>query len=118
MTTVNDRIGMLIKELNINKNSFSKAVNTSASVIQNIVGGRKSKPGYDLLNKIVGTFDVNPTWLLIGQGEMLRSEPEIKSAPPTEKQPSSEILDRLERVVAENALLKKEVAELKARLGE
>ena len=70
MDTIGNRIGELIYELRLSKNAFAKELNTSSSRISNITTGR-NKPDSDLLAAIVSTFrDVNPRWLLTGEGEM------------------------------------------------
>ena len=60
----------------MNNNSFSKAIGLSNNVtIGNIVGGRMSKPGYEILNSIALSFDsINTDWLLTGRGEMVKTK--------------------------------------------
>ncbi len=115
MSTVNARIDLLINELRLNKNSFAKEIDTSATVIQNIVGARQSKPGFDLLNKIITTFNVSADWLLTGDGAMLKESKPKRSVLKSE---SSELLRRVEELAVENAMLKTKVTELEARLNE
>lgn len=72
MNGINERIAQLVQLLSRNKNSFAKALgynyNTS---IENIVGKRQTKPGFDFLNALLRTFpEVNATWLMTGEGEM------------------------------------------------
>lgn len=70
---INSRIDLLISQLGLNKNSFSNAIGVNPTVIHNIVKGRNA-PSYDLLSKIILSFgNINPTWLLTGEGEMLRA---------------------------------------------
>lgn len=74
--SINDRIELIIKELGFNKNSFSKKIGLdNNTTITNIVSGRRSKPSYDLLNKIILSFDsINSEWLLTGEGPMLKKD--------------------------------------------
>lgn len=76
MDSINDRIAQLIKHLGMNNNSFSKAIGLSNNVtIGNIVGGRKSKPGYEILKAIALSFDsINSDWLLTGRGAILKKD--------------------------------------------
>ena len=80
-TSVNERIQQIINHYKLNKSSFSREIGLGNSMtIGNIVGGRKSKPGYDILYKIVERFPVCPAWLLTGKGPMLQdAEKEMKS---------------------------------------
>ncbi|MEY1640148.1 S24 family peptidase [Tenuifilum osseticum] len=70
--TINNRIDLIIKQFGLNKNSFSTKIGVNPTVIHNIIKGRNA-PSFELLNKIVLTFDnINPEWLLTGEGPMLR----------------------------------------------
>lgn len=73
MSGINERIAQLVPLLSPNKNAFAKALGYSYnSMIENIVGKRQSKPGYDFLNALMITFpQVNSTWLLTGEGEII-----------------------------------------------
>lgn len=77
--TINERLRLLIRELGLNNNSFAKAIGVNPVVTFNIIEGRKTKPSFDLLEKILFTFDnVNAYWLLKGEGAVFRTN--IKSA--------------------------------------
>ena len=79
-TTINDRIEQIIYHYKLNKSSFSREIGSSSMTIINIVTGRKSKPGYEILRKIATRFPVNTDWLLLGKGPMLRdTEDAVKS---------------------------------------
>jgi transcriptional regulator with XRE-family HTH domain len=68
--TINDRISHLIELLNLSSNSFASQMDVNTTIIYNIQKGR-NKPGFDLLQKITDTFNVNGNWLLNGNGEPL-----------------------------------------------
>ncbi|MGM9508563.1 helix-turn-helix domain-containing protein [Larkinella sp. GY13] len=71
-TTIHERLSKLIKEFNMNTSSFAKAIEKSYNAIESIVKG-KTRPSYDVLEAIFKKFpDINPTWLMNGEGEMLR----------------------------------------------
>lgn len=56
-----------------NKRAFSQLVGVTPTVIENIVGTRQGKPGYELLEKIAFAIEnINVDWLLTGRGYMLR----------------------------------------------
>lgn len=70
--SINDRILEIIHHYNLNRNSFSIKIGLSSGVaIGNIVSGRRNKPSYGILKKILDTFPVNANWLLTGKGAML-----------------------------------------------
>ncbi|WP_298061883.1 hypothetical protein [uncultured Rikenella sp.] len=83
--TINERLSLLIKALGLNNNSFARKLDVNPAVTFNIIEGRKTKPSYDLLEKIVFTFDnINLCWLLKGEGEMFRPDsaaPEPSGSP-------------------------------------
>jgi phage repressor protein C with HTH and peptisase S24 domain len=75
---------LIINYFKLNKNSFSKRINVSSSaVIENIVAGRKSKPSFEILSKILFAFEnINADWLITGRGEMLnKKENKVENKP-------------------------------------
>lgn len=69
---VNKRFEIIIKDLyNNNQSSFAKAVGVTPTVIANVVGARKGKPSFDVLEKICANANISPQWLLTGEGSML-----------------------------------------------
>ncbi len=83
--TINERLSLLIKTFGLNNNSFAKRLDVNPAVTFNIIEGRRTKPSYDLLEKIIFTFDnINLYWLLKGEGEMFRqtqAAPEPSGSP-------------------------------------
>lgn len=71
---INERIMQLISHLGMNKNSFSLKIGlTNGTIIGNIVSGRLNKPSFEVIYKIIKSFDdINGDWLLTGRGEMLK----------------------------------------------
>jgi transcriptional regulator with XRE-family HTH domain len=72
MSQVGDRIALLIKELGLNKNSFSKEIGLkNNSTITNIINNPDRSPSYDVIFRIVSRWEhLNIRWLIAGQGEM------------------------------------------------
>ena len=80
--TINERIAIIIKELGLNNNSFSKIIGVNPTIIHNIIKGR-NKPSFDLMQKIISSFDnINIDYLLKGEGSPINSnivnEPYVK----------------------------------------
>lgn len=69
---VGQRIKNIIEELNLSTSEFCSKMNVASPVVYNILNGR-NKPGYDLMGKIINTFNVDPNYLLLGTGEMFIS---------------------------------------------
>ena len=88
--SINKRIIEFIEYLNISRYKFSKETNISEANLLNIYKG-VNKPSVDFIEKILNKYKVlNPTWLLTGEGPMLReagavqahgNQPAIASAP-------------------------------------
>jgi hypothetical protein len=56
-----------------NKTAFGRAADIQSGVLAGIVGGRGSKPGFEILQKLLTAYPaVKPTWLLFGRGPMLK----------------------------------------------
>lgn len=68
---VNDRVDLLIEDLNMSPKSFSDSIGVNTTVIHNIIKGRRSKPSFDLLMKILFRYkDLSADWLIKGEGLM------------------------------------------------
>ncbi len=79
--TVNERLIQLMDYYKLNGNAFAKQIDSSASVIHNVIKGNskgiKTKPSFELLEKILSSFNnIDANWLLKGEGNMFISENE------------------------------------------
>ena len=71
MYKINERIKELRKALDLSQTEFGEALHVSRGVINNIDRSLvEPKPLF--LDSIITTFNVNPGWLLDGNGEMFR----------------------------------------------
>lgn len=78
--TINERIKALLVHYDMYNNAFSEKVGVNPSVIHNITKGRNA-PSYDVLQKIIKAFpEVNPTWLLMDEGKMLKDNNAFQTA--------------------------------------
>lgn len=66
---IHTRLRQLIFDLKLNASSFAKHIGVSPGVVNNIVAGRRSKPSFEILQKIVETTGVNSLWLITGKGD-------------------------------------------------
>ena len=68
-----DKLQLLINsESNLTRSAFAKMLGINPATISQIMAGR-NKPSYELLQKILLRFpNVNPDWLIVDRGEMLR----------------------------------------------
>lgn len=79
--TINERLRTLLEALSIKPRPFATQAGIDPAVFHNIVSekGRQNKPSFDVLEKILLSFDnINPDYLMTGRGEMLIS-PESKN---------------------------------------
>lgn len=96
--SINDRVKILIKELDFNPNSFSSELGITPPIIYNIVGGKRNKPSFDLLVKICNKFEqVNLDWLVLGTGDMFRGVIEEHENIEISDKTSQNALDLLEK---------------------
>lgn len=81
MVTINERILQIIDiQCEGKRNKFAEMIEFSPQVVYNIVSGRKSKPSFDVIHAIVSTFvDINPRWLITGEGDMYIEESEMNN---------------------------------------
>ncbi len=75
MDELNKRIVEIMVRFNHSKSSLANELGVSLPLITHITSGR-NKPGIDFLQKVLVSFkDVDPYWLLLGQGNMLKDKP-------------------------------------------
>ncbi|WP_280744288.1 MULTISPECIES: XRE family transcriptional regulator [unclassified Parabacteroides] len=68
-----DRIKKYISEKGISENDFASKL----GILQRSVNyylKRTQKPSFEFIEKTISVFNVNPNWLLTGEGEMEKSE--------------------------------------------
>lgn len=65
-----ERFKQLLEEKNLTATRFAALIKVNASAMSHILNGR-SKPGFDVLDKIAQAFpEVNLNWLISGKGSM------------------------------------------------
>ena len=65
-----------------NKSEFCRRINRPAQAIKDIVGGKGSAPGYDLIYDILSSdLGISPKWLILGDGDMLSGFDSLDSEP-------------------------------------
>jgi len=74
---INQRINLLIDHYEKGvKRRFSLKIGVSAGMISDLFSERKNKPGIDMVRKILVAYpQVSTSWLLLGEGEMLKPTP-------------------------------------------
>jgi phage repressor protein C with HTH and peptisase S24 domain len=72
---IHQRINLLINTLEEGvQRRFAQTIGVASGVVGDMLGQRKSKPGFDLISKILQAYpQIRAEWLLLGQGEMLKS---------------------------------------------
>ena len=72
--SISERIDILIRQFADGRNTtFGRMVGESEANIRNYRSG-KTMPKLTALVAIATTFNISPTWLLLGQGEMLQRD--------------------------------------------
>lgn len=67
--TINERLKFLIERYGLSVRAFSTAIGATDTNTRNYID-RGSKPNAEYLGKLLKRFsDINPTWLLLGEGE-------------------------------------------------
>lgn len=117
---INDRVNLLIKEVsNGNKRAFAQIINVSPTVIENIVGKRKGKPSFDVIEKMAFAIDnINMDWLITGRGSMWKKEEECPNplSPLDSSVESSIYYNMYKEKDGENKILIEEIGALKEHI--
>lgn len=67
---INERILYIIKLKGYSKHSFCVKTDIKPQTLHHIISGRKTKPSFNVIEKIATTFvDLNIEWLITGSGE-------------------------------------------------
>lgn len=74
--TIAERLAKLIDHFaKGNKAAFGRHADIQSGVLAGMLGGRMSKPGFEILQKILTAYPtIEPLWLLFGRGPMLTGE--------------------------------------------
>jgi len=75
---VRDRLKILISETGLSQKEFAERINISSSAITQFIKGQSKGLNSDTLQSIISVYNVNPSWLLTGEGEMFSSPPDAK----------------------------------------
>lgn len=70
---IQQRIQLAVDELcDGNESEFCRRIGRPPQTIKNIIGGKNTVPGYDLIYDILSSdLGLSPSWLLLGDGDML-----------------------------------------------
>lgn len=72
-TTIHERIELLVEKFGRGRNTvFASLIDTNEANIRGYI--RNIPPKYDIMEKIVNRLGVNPEWLLVGEGPMLKAD--------------------------------------------
>lgn len=107
-TTINQRINEIRLNLNLSVNSFAKKIEISQPTLKSIIDGN-GKPSYDTIYKILINYPISAEWLILEKGEMIIRDNVQKNDYPMEV-----LINRIEILSAENAILKQEIDYLKS----
>ena len=118
--TINERLNQIISELyKNNKRAFSMQIDVTPTVIENVVGKRQGKPSFDVLEKICAKANISGTWLLTGEGSMLKidsppEQSENNTETPTEGSIDTPLVAQLRAIIQEQA---RQIAHLEIELA-
>ena len=79
---IHERLKAIIGNLGLNNNSFARLIGVTSTTIDSITTGRlqpdgsrkRTKPGFDLLKKIMSKCNINPDYLFENSDDMFVSE--------------------------------------------
>ena len=106
-----ERLQKIIEHEQLSIPAFARKIGVVDQTVRGIVVQKRNKPGFDMLVKILQTFDwLNAEWLITGKGEMIKQETTAK----TENSPSlTELIQylrekdlKIEKLIEEKTELK------------
>lgn len=70
---INERIYQIIQKEGVTVSAFARKVGVGDQTIRGIVVQKRNKPGFELMQKIIQTFDwLDLDWFMTGKGEMVK----------------------------------------------
>lgn len=67
---------------NGNKSEFCRRIGRNNDAVKDIIGGRNTLPGFELLYSVLSSdLGISPNWLMLGVGPMLSADAEKSFAP-------------------------------------
>lgn len=69
MTTIGERLSHVLKIKRLSMDELADILETSRHTLYSIRSGRTKSPGFDLLSRFK-KIEINPEWLMKGEGEM------------------------------------------------
>lgn len=120
METINDRFKIIVDRwFNGNELRFSKSMGKYASSFNKVINGDVSPRAITLQQVCKAIPELNPAWLLMGEGEMIRQQQEERAR--DDEQITSEIIKaKSEEIKAKDELisiLKNYVEDLRKQLN-
>ncbi len=82
-----DRIIQVLEYSQLSKSNFAEKIGINPSGLTHILNGR-NQPSLDIVKKIVTAFpEINSEWLVMGMGQMLKSDTPVEAEPVVEPTP-------------------------------
>ena len=111
-----ERLQKIIEHENLSVSAFARKIGVVDQTIRGIVVQKRNKPSFDMLVKILQTFDwLSAEWLIMGKGSMEKTKPTEKT---DDSQQLIEFMKYLREKDEKIELLIKEMTELKAKYEE
>ncbi|MBU3835037.1 MULTISPECIES: helix-turn-helix domain-containing protein [Phocaeicola] len=108
-----ERLQKIIEHENLSVSAFARKIGVVDQTIRGIVVQKRNKPSFDMLVKILQTFDwLSAEWLIMGKGSMEKTKPTEKT---DDSQQLIEFMKYLREKDEKIELLIKEMTELKAK---
>lgn len=108
-----ERLQKIIEHENLSVSAFARKIGAVDQTIRGIVVQKRNKPSFDMLVKILQTFDwLSAEWLIMGKGSMEKTKPTEKT---DDSQQLIEFMKYLREKDEKIELLIKEMTELKAK---
>lgn len=120
-----ERLKKLIKEIGVKNSEFAESIGLSSGGLSDIISGRNKGISNPVVKAIQYKYNVNPTWLLTGEGGMFLSDagnggkPDVnfdKRGNPIVKYPTAEINPILGELTADEIVLIQSHRKMKAEM--
>ena len=80
MNGINERLKQIRQNLGLSQQKLADSLELQRSIIADVERGKVKSPNFKLLRKLEEKYNINPDWLLTGEGEMYKAPNNVQNA--------------------------------------
>jgi len=74
MREINERLKLIRQNLGLSQQKLAEELGLQRNIVADVERGKVKNPNFKLLRKLEEKYNINPDWLLTGEGEMYKTQ--------------------------------------------